>query len=86
MLFRFHKMFDNRVFLFSYLRHIVESFGTRPTDEYLNLSCGADIIRRYSEHSMSSSWELSVPADLFDEALKEVLYSNICRLDSYAGL
>jgi hypothetical protein len=35
---------------------------------------------------MSSSWELNVPADLFDEALKEVLYSNDCRLDSFVLL
>ena len=33
---------------------------------------------------MSSSWELSVPADLFDEALKEVF--ECLRVDSFALL
>jgi hypothetical protein len=51
---------------------LISRFVLVGSTDSLHLQCASNIIRRYSEFSMSNSFELHVPADLFDEGLDEV--------------
>ena len=42
------------------------------SDDFLRLESGGTVIRQYQDASMSTSFQLSVPADLFAPAVAEV--------------
>ena len=51
---------------------LISKFLLVGSDDFLRLESGGAVIRRYQDASMSTSFQLAVPADLFAPAVAEV--------------